>query len=239
MKMKWINILFVLLFACNLVAQNTSIKILFERKTNLFKKYKGERTRDWLKEENKIKTDMFELIVSDSLSVFKPQESEIREQMDWLTQKNTTYQNLNNKTRFLIKNMWGEALFLKDSLINRNWKITDGTRKIAGYTCRKAIWQANDSTKIYAWFSYDLTPTVGPESYTGLPGLILGVATEDGGVIYFAKKIELQALVSVSDFQFPKKKKVKTVAEVKLDMESRFGKEKWFKPMWDEQFLLW
>lgn len=239
MKMKWINILFILIFAHNLTAQVTSVKIIYERKTNLFKKYKGERTKDWIKEENKIKIDVFELIVSDSLSVFKPQESDIREQMDWLTQKNTTYQNLNSRTRFLIKNMWGEELYLKDSIIKRSWKISDGTRKIAGYNCRKAIWQANDSTKIYAWFSFDLTPSVGPESYTGLPGTILGLATEDGGVIYFAKKIELQPLIAASDFQTPKKKKTKTISEVKLDMESRFGKEKWFKPMWDEQFLLW
>lgn len=237
--MKWINILFILIFAHNLTAQVTSVKIIYERKTNLFKKYKGERTKDWIKEENKIKIDVFELIVSDSLSVFKPQESDIREQMDWLTQKNTTYQNLNSRTRFLIKNMWGEELYLKDSIIKRSWKISDGTRKIAGYNCRKAIWQANDSAKIYAWFSFDLTPSVGPESYTGLPGTILGLATEDGGVIYFAKKIELQPLIAASDFQTPKKKKTKTISEVKLDMESRFGKEKWFKPMWDEQFLLW
>lgn len=237
--MKWINTFFVFLIGYNLSAQVTNAKIIFERKTNLFKKYKGERTKDWIKEENKIKIDVFELIISDSLSVFKPQESDIREQMDWLTQKNTTYQNLNSKTRFLIKNMWGEELYLKDSIIKRTWKITDGTRKIAGYNCRKAIWQANDTTKIYAWFSYDLTPSVGPESYTGLPGTILGLATEDGGVIYFAKKIELQPLIAASDLQTPKKKKVKTISEVKLDMESRFGKEKWFKPMWDEQFLLW
>lgn len=239
MKMKWINTFFVFLIGYNLSAQVTNAKIIFERKTNLFKKYKGERTKDWIKEENKIKIDVFELIISDSLSVFKPQESDIREQMDWLTQKNTTYHNLNSKTRFLIKNMWGEELYLKDSIIKRSWKISDGTRKIAGYNCRKAIWQANDSTKIYAWFSFDLTPSVGPESYTGLPGTILGLATEDGGVIYFAKKIELQPLIAASDLQTPKKKKVKTISEVKLDMESRFGKEKWFKPMWDEQFLLW
>jgi len=237
--MKWINTFFVFLIGYNLSAQVTNAKIIFERKTNLFKKYKGERTKDWIKEENKIKIDVFELIISDSLSVFKSQESDIREQMDWLTQKNTTYHNLNSKTRFLIKNMWGEELYLKDSIIKRTWKITDGTRKIAGYNCRKAIWQANDTTKIYAWFSYDLTPSVGPESYTGLPGTILGLATEDGGVIYFAKKIELQPLIAASDLQTPKKKKVKTISEVKLDMESRFGKEKWFKPMWDEQFLLW
>lgn len=236
---KVINI-FVFLFVNTLVyGQITKAKVVYERKTNLFKKFKNERTQNWIKEENKIKTDMFELIVADSMSIFKPQESEIREQIEWATQKNTTYQNTMAGTRFLKKNLWGEELFLIDSLLKRNWKITEGTRKIAGYNCRKAIWQANDSTKIYAWFSYDILPQVGPESYYGLPGLILGLATEDGGIIYFAKKVEVLASVELSEVQFPKKKKVKQVDEVKKDMEARFGKEKWFKSMWNEEFYIW
>lgn len=237
--MKWINIIVIFFICLSCKAQITRVKVLYERKTNLFKKFKNERTQNWIKEENKIKADMFELIVSDSLSVFKPQETELRDQVEWATQKNTTYQNTKSKTRFLKKNLWGEELLLTDSLVNRNWKITDGTRKIAGYNCRKAIWQANDTTRIYAWFSYDILPEVGPESYGGLPGLILGLATEDGGVIYFAKKIEVLAEVDLNEVRFPKKKKTKQVAEVKKDMEARFGKEKWFKPMWNEEFYIW
>ena len=58
MKMKWINTFFVFLIGYNLSAQVTNAKIIFERKTNLFKKYKGERTKDWIKEENKIKFEL-------------------------------------------------------------------------------------------------------------------------------------------------------------------------------------
>jgi GLPGLI family protein len=237
--MNWINLFaFLLMVLCD-SAQITRVKVVYERKTNLFKKYKEERTQRWIKEENKIKVDMFDLIVSDSLSVFKPQESELRDQIEWAIQKNTTYQNTNAGKRFLKKNLWGEELLLTDSLVKRSWKITESGRKIAGYNCRKAIWQANDSTKIYAWFSYDILPQVGPESYCGLPGLILGLATEDGGIIYFAKKVEVLASVEPSELQFPKKKKVKQVDEVKKDMEGRFGKEKWFKSMWNEEFYIW
>lgn len=48
----------------------------------------------------------------------------------------------------------------------------------------------NDSTKIYAWYTDQLIPSTGPETFNGLPGTILGLATEDGGVVYFAKIIE-------------------------------------------------
>ena len=86
--------------------------------------------------------------------------------------------------------MWGEKLNVDDPLYQRTWKITDSKRMICGHLCRKAIRKANDSTRIYAWYTDDIVPEVGPESFIGLPGAILGVATEDGGVVYFAKRIE-------------------------------------------------
>jgi len=248
MNLKWINYfftrcctlcLFVIIVNIGITkAQISEAKITFERKTNLFKKFKNDGMRDWLKEENKIKIDVFELYITDSVSLFKPQESEESENNDWATAKNTTYQNFNTNKRYLIKNMWGEALYLTDSLVKRNWKITESSRKIAGYNCRKAIWQANDSTRIYAWFSYDLIPSSGPESFNGLPGTILGLASEDGGVIYFAKKVEILKPTPAT-FLIPKKKKIQTLAEVTAQLEKQYGKEKWFKAEFSEQFGIW
>jgi len=232
------TILFLLLcFVFTYKAQITNAKITFERKTNLFKKFKGDNQR-WLKEEDKIKIDYFELFVTDTASVFKPQESELKENLSWATSKNTVLQNFNLNTRYLIKTMWGEELHLTDSLFKRQWQITESSRKIAGYTCRKAVWQANDSTRIYAWFSYDIIPSTGPESFNGLPGTILGLATEDGGVVYFAKKVEVINPVPAT-FILPKKKKIYTIPELKAQMEKQYGKEKWFKSMINEQFGIW
>lgn len=219
-------------------AQIRAGRITFERKTNLYKKFKGQDVSRWLKEEEKIKVDYFELTFNDTCSVFKPQESDLRENMEWATAKNIVYQNLNTNKRYLIKNFWGEELHLTDSLFKRKWKITQSSRKIAGYNCRKAMWQANDSTKIYAWFSYDIVPSTGPESFNGLPGTILGLATEDGGVIYFAKKLEIMQPLAAT-FIPPKKKKTYTVPELKAEMTKRYGKEKWFKGLLDSHFGIW
>lgn len=219
-------------------AQITSAKITFERKTNLYKKFKDEQTRQWIKEEDKIKVDYFELFVSDTFSLFRPQENELRDKHSWATSQNTVYQDFNRQTRYLIKTIWGEDLHLTDSLFKRRWKIAESNRKIAGYSCRKAVWQANDSTRIYAWFSYDITPSTGPESFNGLPGTILGLATEDGGVVYFAKKVEL-IKTEAALFVPPKKKKIYSIAELKEQMTKQYGKEKWFKNMLHEQFGIW
>lgn len=231
-------IAFCVFCSVSLTAQITAGKITFERKTNLYKKYKGDDYKRWIKEENKIKIDYFELYFNDTVSLFKPVDSELKEDLEWTTQKNTVYQNFNTQKRYVKKVFWGEELNLTDSLFKRKWKITESTRKIAGYNCRKALWQVNDSTRIYAWFSYDLTTGTGPESFYGLPGTILGLATEDGGIIYFAKKVEILTPPPATFVQ-AKKKKVYTIPEMKDEMNKRWGKEKWFKGVIHETFEVW
>jgi GLPGLI family protein len=233
------KLVIVLLFMAFIAhSQINSAKIIYERKTNLYKKIKNRNVQDWIKEEDKIKIEYFELFITDTCSLFKPQESDLREFYSWATSKNTVYQNFNTNTRYLIKTIWGEELHLTDSLFKRQWQITESNRNIAGYVCRKAIWQANDSVKIYAWFSYDLTPSTGPESFNGLPGTILGLATEDGGVVYFAKKVDV-IKPDVEQLKIQKKKKIYSVPELKAQMEKQYGKEKWFKTMINEQFGIW
>lgn len=229
---------FLLSLTSNYQAQIVNAKITFERKTNLYKKFKERDVQDWIREEDKIKIDFFELFISDTFSLFRPQESELRDKYSWATSRNTVYQDFKRNTRYLIKGIWGEELHLTDTLFKRKWQITESSRKIAGYACRKAVWKANDSTRIYAWFSYDLTPSTGPESFNGLPGTILGLATEDGGVVYFAKKVEL-VKTDQSVFLRPKKKKIYSIPELKEQLTKQYGKEKWFKRMLNEQFGIW
>ena len=222
------------------LSQITYGKITFERKTNLYKKFKNNGdVKEWLKEEDKNKVDIFELYFNDSLSVFKPQESDLVERMSWSTTKNVVYQNKNTNKRLTEKKIWGEAFLVADTIRSFNWKITDSKRSICGYQCRKAIWQANDSTRIYAWFCSEINATIGPESFLGLPGAILGLATEDGGVIYFAKSIDV--VKPELTILLPKKTKQKIYksAELKAQLEKDFGKEKWGKLMIYNNFAIW
>jgi GLPGLI family protein len=231
---------FTFLLICSVsFSQITSGKIIYERKTNLYKKFKGDDVKEWLREEDKNKVDIFELYFNDTMSLFQPQESDLREKMSWATSKNIVYQNLNSNSRLTIRDLWGEKFYVEDTLWRRQWKITDNKRNIAGYNCRKAIWQANDSTRIYAWYAEDLIPSVGPESFYGLPGTILGLATEDGGVIYFAKSVE--AIKPQVEKLTPAKgkNKIYKTAEIKTKLEKDFGKNPWGKEMIKNMFGLW
>ena len=228
------------IFAQCAMSQITYGKITFERKTNLYKKFKNNSdVKEWLKEEDKNKVDVFELYFNDSISVFKPQESELVERMSWSTTKNVVYQNKKNMKRLTEKKIWGEAFLVADTIRSFNWKITESKRSICGYQCRKAIWQANDTTRIYAWFCSEIDASIGPESFVGLPGAILGLATEDGGVIYFAKSIDV--LRPDLAILLPKKSKQKIYqsTELKAQLEKDFGKEKWGKMMIYNNFAIW
>ena len=241
MKCKIIIFICIYFFTLNTIhSQIKSGKITYERKTNLYKKFKNNGdVKEWLKEEDKNKLDVFELYFNDSLSVFKAQESDLVERMSWSTNKNSVYQNRITNKRLTIKTIWGERFLLDDSIRLSKWKITENKRNVCGYQCRKAILNVNDSTRLYAWFCSELDATIGPESLGGLPGVILGLATEDGGVIYFAKTVEIiKPTLEVLLTKKSKEKLYKT-AELKAQITKDFGKEKWGKMMLYNQFEVW
>jgi GLPGLI family protein len=149
------------------------------------------------------------------------------------------YQNFVSKKRLTVKDLWGEKFYVEDSLWERKWKITESKRNIAGYNCTKAIWQANDTTRIYAWYSEELMASTGPESFYGLPGVILGLATEDGGVIYFAKTVQVTKPNPVEMTPVKGKNKIYKTAEIKAKLEKDFGKNPWGKQMIKSMFGLW
>lgn len=236
---KYALLLVLLLSAADAFAQISSGKVVYERKTNLYKKFKGDDVKEWLREEDKNKVDVFELYFNDTASLFKPQESDLKERMSWATDKSTVYQDFNNNARLSIKSVWGEDVYVEDTLWRRTWKMTESHRTIAGYNCHKAIWQANDSTRIYAWYADELMTSTGPESFNGLPGLILGLATEDGGVIYFAKSVEVAAQPADRVKLARGKNKVYKTADLKAKLEKDFGKSPWGKEMIKSMFGLW
>ena len=231
--------LFVLILCIGFRANGQYIlngKITFERRTNLEKKFTDQRMRRMITEENKIRNELFTLYFNDTASVFKAIPTDKVDDMAWMTTKNSYYQNLNSSKQITVLGLMGQNVYVSDSLPSRNWKITDSKRSICGYDCRKAVYQKNDSTRIYAWYTTALVPSVGPEGFCGLPGTILGLATEDGGIIYFAKKVE-EMNPSQSDMTIEiGKNKVFTLNELRIKIEKDYGNMPWGKRMFEDLF---
>lgn len=88
------------------------------------------------------------------------------------------------------KEAFDNIFIVKDSIPKLEWKIEDEVRQIAGYSCRKATTVINDSVVVIAYYSDQIMLQSGPESFGGLPGMILGLAVPRLYSSWFATKVE-------------------------------------------------
>src|SRR5690554_726700 len=197
------NFLFCLCFVFTVMNGNGQIRhgaIEYEITINLDKRFpsNNQTANRWgnSRGQNRTSTSGAQYLVekatlyfNDTMSVFitHPPES-----MRDLNRTFLTSTVVNFKTNELTThiNLFGEEFLILDSLPQREWKFTSRERLIAGKMAKQALTQVNDSTTIYAWFDTDFFYSVGPESYSNLPGAILGLAYEDGSITYFATKID-------------------------------------------------
>lgn len=235
-----VSVICLVLFVGSVQAQITSGRIVFERKTNLKKKFgSDDRLKQFINDDNKTQIDKFELVFDGSRSAFIPIPKEVPPQgfMKYLTTQNSVYQDQEKGEKVIIMDLWGTLTGLKDSIEPRLWKVTESKRRIGGYMCRKAVWEKNDSTRIYAWFSVDVVPSIGPEGFGGLPGAILGLATEDGGIIYFATEVKALKPEEAKLAYDLGKMDVYSKNELRTLLEERMGK--WMKPKDLDEMFSW
>ncbi len=106
-------------------------------------------------------------------------------------QINIVYNDFLKNETIVQKEAVGESYLITDSIRSIKWKITDQTREILGYNCRRANGVLMDSIYVVAFYTGEIPVQSGPESFVGLPGMILGVALPYENVSWFATKVEL------------------------------------------------
>ena len=112
------------------------------------------------------------------------------------TQNNIIYTDLSSGTSIVQKSVFEETFLVSDSTRKINWKITSETREIAGYNCRRANAIIMDSIYVVAFYTDEIPVSGGPESFTGLPGMILGVAMPYENISWFAKLVTDKPIAS-------------------------------------------
>lgn len=217
-------------------AQERAGKITYERKTNLHKKFPDQQMRRWIGND-KYKYDNFFLYFNDTMSVFVPEEQDMSDRSNWATVRNKVISNLARNQRISLLNVWGEEAVVMDTLKKRTYKVLPKKREIAGFNCQMVRFDQDDSTRIYLWYTDAILPPVGPESYFGLPGAILGLATEDGGVVYFATKVEFMEPNFEQVTPKYKTNKARTEAEMIAELTAKFAGSPWAKFAVRELFM--
>jgi GLPGLI family protein len=107
-------------------------------------------------------------------------------------QFNTVYTDLSSNSRVVQKNIMNDQYLLKDSLSKIKWKIIGGSEEIAGYSCREAHGVIQDSVYVVAFFTDKIRVNSGPESFSGLPGMILKLLLPHEHITYTATKVTVE-----------------------------------------------
>lgn len=110
-------------------------------------------------------------------------------------------------------NLLGKNYVVEDSIIKPNWKIMNDMKEVAGHFCMNASWYDSlKQQKIMAWFALDMPISGGPERLNGLPGLILEIDVNDGGMMISADRIDFKPVLP-EQLALPKTGKAKTIHE--------------------------
>ncbi|MDB5158558.1 MAG: hypothetical protein JWR50_3265 [Mucilaginibacter sp.] len=104
-------------------------------------------------------------------------------------QHNLIYTDQNTATTISQKKAFEETFVVKDSVSKIKWKITGETREILGYNCRRANGLILDSVYVVAFYTDQIAVVGGPESFTGLPGMILQVSLPHENLSWLATKV--------------------------------------------------
>ena len=189
-------------------------KIEFEKKLNQFAQIEGDDTWSELQKKtlSQFKTTYFDMLFTRTKTLYKPGRDGTGSTMGWFSempaQENVIYSDLDQEKSVSQKKVFEQLFLVQDSVRKIRWKLTDETRTIAGFSCRRANAIIMDSIYVVAFYTDEILTSGGPESFNGLPGMILGVALPHQHVTWFATKVEA---VNVTDAQLaPPQKGKKT-----------------------------
>ncbi|MES2828624.1 MAG: GLPGLI family protein [Bacteroidota bacterium] len=215
-----------LLLAINLQAQNVRFPydgiIEFEKSINMYALLKktAENSQDsymrdyydnYKKNQPQFKILQSTLIFSKNKTLFTPiaptEASRGFMSDPSAEQPSTIFTDLASGTYISQKKVYEEQFLVKDSTRKINWKLTSELRTIAGYECRRANAIIMDSIYVVAFYTDKIPVSGGPESFTGLPGMILGVALPHENITWFAKTVTDKS-IPPADMKVPAKGKV-------------------------------
>lgn len=219
-------------------AQNNTVfisqgKIEYERSTNVYAQISKDDEGEWTELQKKMsthfKTAYFDLLFNRNKSLYRPGRESNDKDNNWIqppAQNNTIYSDLDNARGISQKNIFEELFLVQDSLRKIKWKITTETRNIAGFSCRRANAIIMDSIYVVAFYTDEILTSGGPESFSGLPGMILGISLPHEHVSWFATKVEA---IPIPDGQLAPPVKGKKTDNNSLTETIRRGMKDWGK----------
>jgi len=183
--------------------------VVYSQTINLHQMIPDERARQWMPEKQTFESELF---FQGGKTLFKPKKSEQPQQVTaddqssgWRMMMNRrrdntiVYRDLTAGTHLEATAFMDKEFLIEgaDPTISSNWKVTGKQKMVAGYPCISAT--RSDSAmgrprEITAWFTPAIPVQSGPQSFGGLPGLILEIDQNQGQMLITATSVEIKAL---------------------------------------------
>jgi len=244
-------LMLVLVIICSTVrsAAQQFIKtavIEFEAKTNVKKTMGNSSWDEMLKDAMpQFKTAYYLYTFADNKSIFKfdhwSPNGKIPEWLRRNDEDNIWHFDHSNNKFSMQKMVFGSVFITEDTIPAIEWKMSNESRVIAGFNCRKATGKISDSVYVFAFYTDEIMIPGGPCSLNGLPGMILGVTIPRMYASWIATKIMVNN-VPVNNIKPVTAKKTFTWATMKATVKDRT--KDWVRSddpdskMWMDQ-LLW
>lgn len=192
----------------------TQGRIEYERKTNqhAFMDEGSMWDEAARKTMSKFVTYYYDLVFNGDRTLYKTgREPETKQNKYWgvFDSENTILTKLDSSSSVTQRSIFNDLYIVTDSLRTVNWKITPEIRKIANFDCRKVVGRIMDSIVVIAFYTDEILTNGGPESFNGLPGMIMGLAIPRLHTTWYATKLTLVD-VTDKDLVAPKKGKKMT-----------------------------
>ncbi len=216
----------IIIFITNSNAQQLiqSGKITFERNENLHKLIndKSSWSQAMKSKMPKYRTDVFQLSFNKKSSAYKLTQEDESPYANWyyrVAAQNSVFTNIETNKMIADKIVYERCYRVEDSIPKMKWKLLGEYRNIAGFNCRKAATILMDSIYIIAFYTDEIPVSAGPESFQGLPGMILGIVIPRLNITYFATKVENLVLPETEFTTTPAPKNKKTnILELKKEI---------------------
>ena len=241
MYKKFLLFTIVLLSLTSSFAQVKEGKLIFERKVNMYRMITDPEMRARIPE---FRVDKFELLFNEQASMFKtiPEEDAPDPfansggggerggmRFNFRMPETATYTDISNQMQYESRSFFEKDFLIVDSLKPIQWKLSDETKTIAKFVCKKATamitpQQMNmrfggggrnrnnadtaapakpKEEEIVVWYTESIPLSIGPDAYAGLPGAILEVNTGNGSNVITA--MEYTAKYASKDLKQPNK----------------------------------
>lgn len=221
--MKNILIVFTILFAQNTFGQAViieKVKIEFDRQVNVWAGLSGDFADRIKQNTPQYRSTLFNFESDGNKSLYSPMP--VKDEatgrgffMSGTASDNIVYSDFQNDQSVSLKNVFEKTYLIEDSLRHANWKITNDFRVIAGFNCRRATTVIMDSVFVVAFYSDEIMIPGGPESFNGLPGMILGLVINRLHTTWYATKVNVTN-VNTSFLIPPVKNKAEKTTRKKL-----------------------